>query len=239
MRGHRSAGLWGLAALLLGACAVAEPAGGGPRADAAWHDVDGAAEPADAAAELADGAPPSVDAAPPDASAPDATCTQVTLTLDLANPGFELGPGVGWLETTSQPIVRADQPVTADSGAFIAWLGGGYALDQRLDQPLVLPERTLAVRLRGRLWIASAEFLPDAFDTLDIELWSAGHGARLTTLASYSNTDETAAWTDFTATATGPFGATSVELSFTAVTDLTYNTNFFVDTLALELDVCD
>ncbi len=210
---------------------------------------------ADAAQGLqADAGPPGTPDATPvinpaDASVPlpdaDPNCIPAPLNL-LANSDFDLGPG-SWTETsgggfaliTSQDDVNG---VDADSGTFVAWLGGytpatGTANDI-FFQDFSVPGDATAIALTGKIWVDSAEIPLLPFDTLDLEVVNVGTGAVLESLASWSNLDSATGWFAFNANLTGSYQGQTIRLRWTADFDSTQRTSFFLDTLALDTTSC-
>jgi hypothetical protein len=185
----------------------------------------------------------------PDASGPvpdaDPNCTPVAVNL-LANADFDLGPG-SWNETSGGgfPLITNQDDITgvdADSGTFVSWLGGyvpaaGTASDV-FFQDFSVPGDATAIALSGKIWVDSAEILPLAFDTLDLEVVNVGSGAVLESLDSWSNLDSATGWVAFNATVSGSYQGQTVRLRWTADFDSTQQTSFLVDTLALNTTSC-
>src|SRR5690606_17277281 len=97
---------------LCSSCATAgapEDGSGGRRPDGSLPDASGAV--ADAG----------VDARPAE---PDCIDTELEL---LSNPGFDQGPGSGWVEQASVRLIRrsSEMPIAAHTGTHGVWMGGG------------------------------------------------------------------------------------------------------------------
>jgi hypothetical protein len=218
----------------------------GSRADADPFEVDAAMHPEPDAAPV-DAAP--VDAAPPpDAppGTPDAAplppdaCVDMTLNL-LQNPGFDLGPGGGWAETSAGgfPIITAaiDLPVPPQAGTHAAWLGGYPSASDEFLQTVVIPPDATALRLKGFKLFASQETGGPA-DLFIIQIRNGG-GTVLEPLASLSNVEMDAAFAAFDFPAASPHAGETVQIYMRGTTNANaLNTNFFIDSLAFEVTVC-
>lgn len=188
------------------------------------------------AGEAADAAPPPADASP--------ECVTGPVNL-LSNPGFDNGLSP-WVETSGGGFALVVNQteltgVDADSGEFLAWLGGYSPLLGDTDvfhQDFFLPTDATPVTMNGMIWVDSAETLGIAFDTLDLELVNVASGASLETLQSWSNLDKGTDWVAFSATVAGNYAGQTLRLRLTADLDSSNNTNFLVDTLSLNTTTC-
>jgi len=163
----------------------------------------------------------------------------------LTNPDFELG-ATPWVETSGGGfgLITSDADitgVTADSGSFLAWLGGysqtGGGTDT-FSQDFLLPADATPLAISGVIWIDSAETLGLAFDTLDLDIVNVASGASLETVKSWSNLDLGTGWVQFTANVSGSYAGQTLRLRWTASVDSTDNTSFLLDTLALTTTTC-
>jgi hypothetical protein len=242
-------------ALLLGACAEAGQADddtGGPDASVSvTPDASEIPTPPDAiptadadplptfdATPVPDAAPGVPDAAPPPDAPPG--CTDQVVQL-LANANFDSGPGGGWVEQSNYALINDAtglQPaaMTPQSGTHAVWMGGAYDSTDKLYQEVAVPAGATGLQLVGYRWIASEE-AGGIFDTVTVQLRSPAD-AILETLTTWSNSDENAAWTAFTLPATGSYGGQTVRVYLESNTDDVLNTNFFFDTFALRVTVC-
>lgn len=189
--------------------------------------------------------PPQPDAAPgaPDAApgAPDATpCTDTVVQL-LGNGNFDAGPGGGWVEQSMYPLINeaAGLPaaISPQTGTHAVWMGGDYLTTDKLYQDVAVPAGATSMELVGYRWIATEETGTGAYDTVTLQLRSTADAA-LETLATWSNANAAEAWTAFTLPATGSYGGQTVRVYLESNTDSTLNTNFFFDTFALRVTVC-
>jgi len=249
-----------LLAAALGACATGKEdrgvGGGDGTPDAGSGAPDGARPDASSLPAAPDGGlVPVADAAPPDAAPPDAApgepdaapCTITTINL-LGNPSLDSGPGGGWLETSSAGynliVSQAELDelfgpgaLVAHSPSYIAWLGGDYNLTDSLAQDVVIPADASNVAVRGQRWIASEESPSAPYDTLRVDIATTA-GVQLELLEQWSNQDDTATWSAFNLPVSGNYQGQTVRLRFSGATDSTLNTNFFFDTLLLEVTTC-
>lgn len=180
------------------------------------------------------------DAAPPPADAsPDCVTGPVNL---LSNAGFDIGL-TPWVESSGGGfglVVNQTEltGVDADSGEFLAWLGGYSGDTDLFHQDFFLPADATPVTMNGVIWIASEETLGIAFDTLELELVNVASGAALETLQSWSNLDQSTDWVAFNATVNGNYAGQTLRLRLTANLDVSNNTNFLLDTLSLNTTTC-
>lgn len=157
----------------------------------------------------------------------------------LQNPGFESGV-LPWRQST----LGAWDPISADgsaySGVYMAWMGGYDNAKDIIEQTITLPVNASGINVEFWYAILTSEPLTSgALDTLTLELYSLG-GAKLATLATLSNSDSTAgAWVKSPSfnVDVSAFKGQMVNLRFTATTDSTDFTEFFVDDVSLTATV--
>ena len=240
------------------AAGLADAAPGNP--DAAEGTPDAAPGSSDAAAGTPDAAPGTPDAMPtpdamgapdamgtPDAmGAPDAGCTD-TITQVLVNPAFDSGPGTGWVENgggydiiLSTASTPDPFPFTPDTPAYAAWMGGADSSTQALYQDVTIPAGALDVRLSWKQVIGTQETTTlSVYDTMTVTLRNTGNTV-LEPLASFSNLDAgtTTTWLAQGKTLTGSYAGQTVRVYFEESNDIANPSNFFVDTVALDVTVC-
>lgn len=239
-RSHTTSLVASLAVLGLGACATAD--GGAGDDDVATADARPFADAPELpdAAVIVDASPTAPDAmpSPPDAMPAPADACVATWQDLLVNPSFDLGPGNGWTELPGF-IIGTGAPVPADSGAYLSWFGGADVADDRLYQEVAVPADAQGLRLRGKILIQSDELPFGVYDALTIELRSAGGGVLLDTLLNATNLDnDVATWTPFEIAAPASRAGQTVRLWLRGTTDENTTTNFFIDSLALEVLRC-
>ncbi|MEU3856681.1 hydrolase [Streptomyces sp. NPDC028722] len=156
------------------------------------------------------------------------SCTAAQL---LGNNGFESGSTV-W-NATSGVITNATGE-KARSGSYYAWLdGNGTATTDTLAQSVTIPSGCPAT-LGFSLHVDTAETTTStAYDTLKVQVVN-GSGTVLATLATYSNLDAAAGYTQRTFDLGGYAGQT-VTLKFTGTEGSKYQTSFVVDDTALQV----
>ncbi|MDP8931372.1 MAG: S8 family peptidase [Actinomycetota bacterium] len=146
----------------------------------------------------------------------------------LSNPGFESGPGVGWVESSSAgyPLVTTAKPRTA---AYGAWLAGYNSARDYVYQRVTVPAS-------GKLtywWrMETAERTSSVYDYLDVRLYDGQTGQYITTLRRWSNASTKNVWSQDDL-ALSSYAGRSVYLMFYAKTDSAYATSFFIDDTSL------
>ncbi|GGU28749.1 alkaline serine protease [Nocardioides albus] len=136
----------------------------------------------------------------------------------LANPGFESG-ATGW--STSSGVIDNSTDAPARSGSYKAWLNGyGSTRTDTLSQSVTLPAtgKTLSFYLRV---ISSETTTTTAYDKLTVKIGS-------TTLATYSNLNETSSYT-LKSFSLGAYAGSTVTLTFTGTEDSSLGTSFLID----------
>lgn len=237
-----------------------DAAGASPDAAAATPDaavsIDAAASSPDAAAGSPDATPtpdamagtpdatPTPDAAPP----PDAMCSTGVVNL-LSNPSFDSGPGGGWVESGTYPIVQLEgdpnlpsylSPIP--SPTYGAWLGGYDSANDILYQDVVVPAGATNLQVQFTRWIETQDSLLTDWDYFYAELQTTG-GSVLELYQpgpvgwTYSNVDEQRSWVPVTWTPSGSYAGQTIRLAFRVTTDLIDSTSFFVDSVAVNVTV--
>ena len=144
----------------------------------------------------------------------------------LLNPGFESG-GVNWVATAG--VVTNTTQNTPRSGAWYAWLNGyGVSHTDTLYQQITVPSTATTVTLSFWLKISSAETTTTtAFDTLRVQVRNSSNTV-LSTLATYSNLNETTGYTLRTFDLTA-FRGQTIRIYFLGVEDSSLATSFVID----------
>jgi xanthomonalisin len=159
----------------------------------------------------------------------------------LANPGFDAG-SMAWTETTlsSSTIITPDSALMslkAQSPSNLAWLGGYAGAMDDLSQVVAIPAGATAITLSFYYAIATQEGSPAIADTMDVYVYDPST-AKYTAVAAFNDNMSTPNWTRFVATLPLSLAGKTVQVGFEATTDGTKNTNFFVDTVALDVVAC-
>jgi subtilisin family serine protease len=145
----------------------------------------------------------------------------------IANPGFESG-ATGWTATSAVIAQHgAEQP--AHSGTWNAWLNGyGFFRTDTLSQSITVPAGCTSYQLSFWLHIDSSETTGTVqYDKLTVQVGSG-------TLATYSNLNKAAGY-QLRTFDVGAFAGQTVVLKFTGTEDISLQTSFVVDDLALDV----
>ena len=165
----------------------------------------------------------------------DAGCTVVTENL-LANPSFDVGT-TPWVQSEASLIFQAPSTITAQTAPDVGWMGDANNATQTLYQAIAIPANATALRVKGYKWIATEDAA--GFDFLKIQTRTSA-GVVLDELESYSP-DESASdtkWVAFDVAAPTAHAGQTIELAFVATTDDSLNTNFFLDTMEVDVTYC-
>ena len=152
----------------------------------------------------------------------------------VSNANFETGTA-GWTQSASGgfPIITNDASV-AHGGAWYAWLGGYDSANDTLYQQIFIPDNASLVTLQFWYNIQTTETSSSAaFDTMTVTLASASTGARLATLATFSNLNRTNGWVQSAQYDVSAYRGQTVRLVFQAITDGSNISSFLVDDVNL------
>jgi len=173
--------------------------------------------------------------APPDACVP-------VVTQMLANPSFDASPvASGWTEVqfNATQEVTNDVPQSVPYSLFLGgWTGYGTATDQAY-QDVAIPANATNVTLTGYVGVGTTE-AGGVWDTAQVGLIDPASSAGIEVALSLdNNTDTGGGFVTFnhSFSVAGIAGKT-VRLRFTSTSDDTNNTNFFFDTLQLNVTHC-
>ena len=228
-----SALLAGLAIAALAGCGgVSVPSDdedGGTTDDGSGSDADGAPSP--------DGSPDAGDV--PDARPPEA-CKEGVVQL-LANPSFEdamLPNGaIDWIEDTPPITYPVPQIPAAHDGNRAAWFGDVTRPEQRLLQPVIVPDGATSLSLEYYTCFVTQEEPGEVFDNMKVSLLDSS-GNQLEVLAEYTNLDAEPEdpgcnFRREQLLADNPHAGQEVRLEFFGLNDEAGLTSFYFDTLAL------
>jgi len=162
--------------------------------------------------------------APPPTPTP--TPTPVPGAELLLNPGFESG-GVNWTATAG--VITNSTGQTPRTGSWYAWLNGyGVTHTDSLFQQIAIPASANNVTLSFWLKINSSETTTTTiFDRLQVQVRNSSNQV-LTTLATYSNLNETTGYTLKTFDLTA-FKGQTVRIYFLGTEDSSLQTSFVID----------
>jgi hypothetical protein len=171
---------------------------------------------------------PTATSTPTRTTTPTPTTTPTQGPSVLVNPGFEQGPGVGWQEYSSNGwdlILNSDFPgsIAPHGGQWLAWLGGDDDEISYVRQSVTIPAN--ASTLRFWMWIASED---------DCGYDFGGVLVNNTTVDQFNlcNTADTNGWVQRSVDL-GAYAGQNVALQIRVETDLSFNSNLFIDDVAL------
>ena len=144
----------------------------------------------------------------------------------LLNRGFESG-AVNWTATAG--VINNSTQQTPRSGAWYAWLNGyGVTHTDSLFQQINVPSTANTVTLSFWLKISSAETTTTTvFDRLQVQIRNSSNTV-LTTLATYSNLNETTGYALKTFDVTA-FKGQTIRIYFLGTEDSSLATSFVID----------
>jgi subtilisin family serine protease len=144
----------------------------------------------------------------------------------LLNRGFESG-AVNWTATAG--VINNSTQQTPRTGAWYAWLDGyGTTHTDSLFQQITVPSTANTVTLSFWLKITSAETTTTTvFDRLQVQIRNSSNTV-LTTLATYSNLNETTGYTLKTFDVTA-FKGQTIRIYFLGTEDSSLATSFVID----------
>ena len=150
----------------------------------------------------------------------------------LVNGDFESGTG-GWTQSSGAfPIISSDA-TAAHAGSGFAWLGGyNNALDN-LQQVVTIPSTARSATVRFWYRIETQETLPTNFDNLALTVRNPTTGNILATLTQLTNANATQGWVQSPSFDVTAYKGMTIRLQFSATTDASLLTNFFVDDVTL------
>lgn len=149
----------------------------------------------------------------------------------LDNGGFESGTtGWQWQATGGTNVAPAPQ-VSARSGTRYGWMGGADQVQQKLSQVVAVPASGTP-KLEFWYYILTDDGQQVAFDELVVEVFSLS-GSRLATLQTLSNKDAASTWKPSPQFDLSAYRGQTVELRFTATTDISGITSFLLDDVSL------
>lgn len=148
----------------------------------------------------------------------------------LLNPGFESG-SANWTATAG--VINSSTQQPPRTGSFNAWLNGyGVTHTDTLFQQVTIPASANTVTLSFWLKITSAETTTTtAFDRLQVQIRNSSNTV-LTTLATFSNLNESTGYVQRTFNVTA-FKGQTIRVYFLGTEDVTLATSFVIDDTSL------
>ena len=149
----------------------------------------------------------------------------------LGNPGFENGSNAApWV--ASPGVISNDPAEPSHSGSWDGWLDGyGTAHTDTLSQTIAIPASIATATLSFWLHIDTSETGSAAFDTLTVQIRNSS-GSVLATLATYSNLNAAAGYTQKTFDLSSYKGQT-IQVYLVGQEDSSLQTSFIVDDFTL------
>jgi hypothetical protein len=153
----------------------------------------------------------------------------------LGNPGFENGSTAPSPWTVSPAVIDTGTEEAAHSGSWKAWLNGwGSVHTDTLYQQVSIPSTATNAALSFWRHIDTTETSTStAYDTLKVQIRNSS-GTVLATLATYSNLNAAAGYTQVSFDLTSYKGQT-IQIYLIGVEDSTLKTSFVVDDFALNI----
>jgi subtilisin family serine protease len=144
----------------------------------------------------------------------------------LLNRGFESG-AVNWTATAG--VINNSTGQTPRTGSWYAWLDGyGTTHTDSLFQQITVPSGATSVTLSFWIKITTAETTTTtAFDRLQVQIRNSSNTV-LTTLATYSNLNNTTGYVQKTFDLT-PFAGQTIRIYFLGTEDSSLQTSFVID----------
>ena len=154
-----------------------------------------------------------------------------TTSTGIINGDFEQGRTV-WVEQGSQLLYN--DPARARGSYWMAWLGGYDNGTDILHQTFAVPSNATSVSLRFWYAIFSKEAVGGpAYDTMTVDVYNSTGSTKLATLGSLSNVNAVSTWTQTPAYDMSAFRGQTIRLVFTATTDVSEITSFYIDDVSI------
>jgi subtilisin family serine protease/chitodextrinase len=156
-----------------------------------------------------------------------------TLSNILLNPGFEEGP-ISWTDSTANgyPVITTYlNPTTTNN--WYAWLCGYNNCIDKLYQDVAVPADAQNAYVQFNYWITSDETSGiTAYDTMTVRIYSPPNAATYT-YWTLSNLNATTGWVLSPIYDVSAFRGQTIRLQFSATTDASFATDFYVDDVTL------
>jgi len=160
----------------------------------------------------------------------------------LANGGFDAANSTVWSESTASAstIITNESALTTLRGAHpanLAWLAGYPNAQDDLSQMVTIPAGASAITLSFYYVIQTQETTAAVADTMDVYTYDAGM-MKFTPVASFNDNMPTPSWTRFSISLPVSLAGRTIKIGFQSMTDNAKTTNFFVDSVALDVVAC-
>lgn len=152
----------------------------------------------------------------------------------LLNSGFESGP-VSWVDQTSNgyPVITSYLNPTTTANNWYAWLCGYNNCADTIYQDITVPADAQNAHVQFNYWIESDETSSfTAYDSMSVRIYSPANSSTYQSW-SLSNLNTTAGWVQSPQYDVSAYKGQTIRLQFSATTDASFITNFFVDDVNL------
>ena len=120
---------------------------------------------------------------------------------------------------------------------FLAWLAGYANAQDDLWQVVSIPAGASSITLSFYYAIATQENSPTIADTMTVYTYDSAADS-FTAVATFNDNMSTPMWTRFSVSLPLSLAGKSIQVGFKAKTDNPRNTNFWVDTVSLDVVAC-
>ena len=126
--------------------------------------------------------------------------------------------------------------IKGQTPSFLAWLGGYANAQDDLSQVVTVPAGATSITLSFYYAISTAETTQGAFDVMDVYTYDPA-ASEYTSVATFNDNMATppGTWTRFSATLPLSLAGRPIKFGFQATTDVNKNTNFFIDSVSLDV----
>lgn len=152
----------------------------------------------------------------------------------LLNPGFEAGP-VAWTDHTANgyPVVTAYLNPDNAANTWYAWLCGYDNCADTIYQDITIPADAQSAYVQFNYWVRTDETsISTAYDSMTVRIYSpvSASSYKYWTL---SNLNSTTGWALSPQYDVSAYKGQTIRLQFSATTDASFATDFFVDNVNL------
>ena len=152
----------------------------------------------------------------------------------VLNPGFESGPS-SWTDQTlnGYPVITSYLNPASVANSWYAWLCGYNNCADTIYQDITVPADSQSAFLQFSYWIQTDETASiTAYDSMSVRIYSPV-GASTYKDWTLSNLNATAGWVQSPSYDVSAYRGQTIRLQFSAATDASFITNFFVDDVNL------
>ena len=103
---------------------------------------------------------------------------------------------------------------------------------------MTIPAGATAITLSFYYVIDTQETTSIAADTMDVYTYDPAAMSKYTALATFNDNMATPIWTRFSITLPLSMAGRTIQVGFKALTDMSKNTNFFIDSVSLDVTAC-